>query len=603
MIRLVNNPDEINKYKKLMSLMSGKVDCPVLPMHQGLFKAARQLFNTGGICLIAVLKDEEVSVEEENCIFFLINKEDISKHYLGISEINVNYNGENLKDLQYVDTSLIKKADTYIFDRVEEYTFALTEYIRQTFLDKLIVWLDPNARYFWSESDRLVCLNSIYHIRNMQIGRYIYIKSDSTVHMHPGLPDLISNTFSSENVMNSLCWAKNMSELGPLNGDKIILLIDCDFGMGAGLAYIVRTVCIYSIMAYERGWIPVVNLRGDNMYIDSCDDNMWEQYFKPVSNISVEEALKSKNVICIRDNHLDYRAIWVNPIFRSIWHQGAEFDVFLNDEIIKKFESDMPFPFNNENIKVLGVLARGTDKPGLRKSTNNMKKMLGESRMAFEKGKFDYLFLATEDKDYYDAYEEEFGDKLISIDQKRVTGKDIIGKQFNIPKGNKREFGKTYLLVTYCLSKCNAILYNFKVGAYYLMSKWRKTPFEFEYEIGKENTGHGLDNLLGCLEFIEQHALTAIYGTGAVSDRLFIYLEQLLDKVIFVDKRACEDDYLFHDLPVITPEELSMYCCEKKVDGIVLATSKYAEEIETEIRKNGIEAGRIMCIGREDFFI
>lgn len=46
-----------------------------------------------------------------------------------------------------------------------------------------------------------------------------------------------------------------------------------------------------------------------------------------------------------------------------------------------------------------------------------------------------------------------------------------------------------------------------------------------------------------------------------------------------------------------------MYCCEKKMDGVVLATSKYAEEIETEIRKNGIEVGRIVRIGREDFFI
>ena len=602
MICLINNPDEIDKYKRLMLMRSGSADCPVLFMQQDLFKEARQLFNTGEIYLIAVLKDGKVSVEEQNCIFFLINKQDISKHYLGISEINVNYNGENLRDLQYVDTSLIEKADTYIFDRVEEYTFALTEFIRQTYTKKLIVYLDPNARYFWSEQDGVVCLDSIYHVKNMQIGQYMYIKSDSRV-QNLGIPDLISNIFCSENVLNSLCWAKNILELGPLNEDKIILLIDCDFGMEAGLAYIVRTVCIYSIMAYERGWIPVVNLTGDNMYIDSCNDNMWEQYFKPVSNISVEEALKSKNVICIRNNHLDCRAIWINPFFRSIWHQGAEFGVFLKDEIIKQFELDMPFPLNSNNIKVLGVLARGTDKPGLRKSNNNTKKMLEECRITFEEGEFDYLFLATEDKDYYDAFGEEFGDKLISIDQKRVMGKDTIGRQLNILEGNKSEFGKTYLLITYCLSKCDAILYNFKVGAYYLMSKWRKMPFEFEGEIGKENIGHGLDNLLRCLEFIEQHELTAIYGTGNVSDRLFIYLKKMLNKVVFVDKKACEDDFFFHDFPVITPAKLSLYCSQKKVDGIIVATSKYAKEIETEIRKIGIETEQIMQIGREDFYI
>ncbi len=520
---------------------------------------------------------------------------------MGISQINVNYSGEDLRCLWYIDTSLIERADTYIFDTVEEYTFALTEFIRQTYPEKLVVYLDQCARYFWDESDRLVCLDSIYQIRSMQAGRYMYIKSDSTLHMHPGLPDLISNTFSSENVINSLCWAKNISELGSLNRDKIILLIDCDFGMWAGLAYIVRTVCIYSIMAYERGWVPVVRLTGDNMYIDFEDDNMWEQYFRPVSDLSVEEALRSKNVICIRSNQLDYRAIWVNPYFRNIWHQGAEFDVYLNDEVMKQFTQRLPVSFKDEKVRVMGVLMRGTDKPGLRKSRNNTKKVLEECRSLFEKRGFDKLFLATEDKDYYDAFCEEFGDKVIAIDQKRVAGEGAIGKQLDVPEGKRYEFGMTYLLVTYCLSKCNAMLYNFKVGAYYLMRKWRKTPFEFECQIGKENAEHGLDNLLDCLEFIEQHERTAVYGTGNVSDKLFVYLKKMLNKVVFVDKKACNGNYLFHGIHVITPDELTAYSLAGNVDGIVLTTSKYAEEIETEIKKRGVEVDQIMRIGTEDF--
>lgn len=70
MICLINNPDEIDKYKRLMLMRSGSADCPVLFMQQDLFKEARQLFNTGEIYLIAVLKDGKVSVEEQNCIFF-----------------------------------------------------------------------------------------------------------------------------------------------------------------------------------------------------------------------------------------------------------------------------------------------------------------------------------------------------------------------------------------------------------------------------------------------------------------------------------------------------------------------------------------------------
>ena len=77
----------------------------------------------------------------------------------------------------------------------------------------------------------------------------------------------------------------------------------------------------------------------------------------------------------------------------------------------------------------------------------------------------------------------------------------------------------------------------------------------------------------------------------------------MLNKVVFVDKKACEDDFFFHDFPVITPAKLSLYCSQKKVDGIIVATSKYAKEIETEIRKIGIETEQIMQIGREDFYI
>lgn len=601
LIRLIRDPDEIHKCKRLMFLALGSADCPILSIQQDVFKTARRLFEQEGVYLIAVTGDGLDFGSEDGSIFYLINQKDLSRHYLGVTEINVNYDGEDLNCMQCVDTSLIEKADAYIFDSVEEYTFALTELIRRIYPEKRIMYLDPCARYFWNESDRFVCLNSIYDVRSMETGRYLYIKSDSMIHMYPGLPDLISNTFSSENVINSLCWAKNISEFGSLNKNKKILLIDCDFGIGAGLAYIVRTVCIYSIMAYERGCIPVVNLTGDNMYIDSSKDNMWEQYFKPVSDLSVDEAMKSKNVISIRNNRLDDRAIWVNPYFRNIWYQGAEFDVCLKDEIIKQFDQKLPRAFNDKSVKVLGVLVRGTDKPGLKKSKNNTRQMLEECRDFFEEGGFDNLFLATEDSDYYDAFCEEYGSKLIAIDQKRVAGKDIIGRQLNVPEGKRNEFGKTYLLITYCLSKCDAILYNFKVGAYYLMRKWRKTPFEFEYQIGRETVEHGMDNVLDCLEFIEQHEMTAIYGTGNVSERLFVYLKKLLNKVVFVDRKACRGNYLFHNIHVITPTELTVYCSEMKIDGIVLATSKYAEEIEAEIRKSGVEVKQIMRIGIQDF--
>ncbi len=80
MIILVSDPEEMVKYRKLINLTSGCLDCPALPLRKDLFGIARGLFDRGA-CLIAVLGDEPDFDKEDKCIFYLINREDTSSQY------------------------------------------------------------------------------------------------------------------------------------------------------------------------------------------------------------------------------------------------------------------------------------------------------------------------------------------------------------------------------------------------------------------------------------------------------------------------------------------------------------------------------------------
>ena len=83
---------------------------------------------------------------------------------------------------------------------------------------------------------------------------------------------------------------------------------------------------------------------------------------------------------------------------------------------------------------------------------------------------FDYIFLATEDSNYLKLFKDKFADKLLFIEQKRVTYnyKDNpykgLCELLNIQDGEK--FAIKYLSVLYALSKCNALISSIYCGAY-----------------------------------------------------------------------------------------------------------------------------------------
>ena len=149
--------------------------------------------------------------------------------------------------------------------------------------------------------------------------------------------------------MQSLCWARKRVSLGEKNPDKTILLIEFS-GKNAGMGDIVISVQQYIRLAYQRGWYPVINLTEENQYISHIGDNMWDYYFMQPSDISVEDALKSKNVIRGSENHFGVLPWLANPLCNM--NDALKEKIQLNHETLVSFETDMPKEFSFPKIKV-----------------------------------------------------------------------------------------------------------------------------------------------------------------------------------------------------------------------------------------------------------
>ena len=599
MIKICKDKREIDMYKKYSSLKCGNNDIPILLLDRTLFLKAREIFARGYVLI------EVRDIKGKTLFYLKLLRDMLDEVFKGtIMETNINYEGCGLQAEKNLDTTLLEKAECFVFEELEEYTFELTEFIRNRYPCTQIFYLDKNAEFFWKENERILILNSIYEINAFWQGRYMYIYSDVTRHGHI-IPEGVSLIYNSENIMNSLCWARKVEHLGTKNSGKTILLIDMDFGKGCGLAYIIRTTLCFVCMAFERGWMPVVNLVGDNMYIDSPQNNMWEQYFEPLSHISVRDVMESQNVISVKNNHLTPVIIHINPYFREIWHRTQKHPkINFKSEIMQYFVKFMPKEIQDKQVRVLGAFIRGTDAKAAVSEKEAFSVAL-ECKEIMENAGFDKVFLATEDIVYFEAFKSVFEDKLLHIVQKRVMSckdqRKPIGELLDIKTGEKNHFGLIYLMITYCLSRCNALVYNIPSGGYYLANKWCENPYEFSYCLEGNRTE--IESIVKCLEMVAENALTAIYGTGHIGKRLLDIIKQrkeLACCIIFCDKKAENAEYSFDGYRVIAPSLLLDQYKNGNIQGIIVASSIYAEEIYHSLIANGVSMEHVLIVRNQN---
>ena len=261
--------------------------------------------------------------------------------------------------------------------------------------------------------------------------------------------------------------------LGSQNADKTFYVIGWN-DEGGGLFWIVNKVCMHIAYALDHGYIPVVDLKNYNTQYtlknDKKKENVWEKFFEQPAGYGLNEVEKSKNVIINRMSPapskkylMGQSEFYDNPeriaYFRNIFKQY----IHPNNKTLDYIRNKEKQLFKDKG-RVLGILCRGTDyvvaKPKNHPVQPEISEIIKDAKIVMKEKRCDYVFVATEDQDILAALKTEFDNKLLYLNQRRYSSKDMCSDQLLAQvkeKDSKRDPIKDaldYYAAIYLLTRC-----------------------------------------------------------------------------------------------------------------------------------------------------
>lgn len=218
-------------------------------------------------------------------------------------------------------------------------------------------------------------------------------------------------------------------------------------------------------------------LWGPNMpyYDHGMDDitkNAFEYYFEPLSEAANYPLKEFKNIlksngkeILIYQNMVD-ESYNVNDnnikilaeMYKKYIHLNEKTSQYINYEINKLFnrnEHEVP-------SRILGVHVRGTDfnlNLANHPHVITPKEYLAKTKALFSRGKYDKIFIATEDSSVIEMFSSEFGDNILYYkDVFRTSGNSSPHTTPNGRQLNNYKLGLEVLRDVYTLSNCNGFI-------------------------------------------------------------------------------------------------------------------------------------------------
>lgn len=288
------------------------------------------------------------------------------------------------------------------------------------------------------------------------------------------------------------CWLKNILQknrivnrivihykniekhvsLGNDNPDKTFFVVRRN-APNAGLFSFVITNIGWMKYATDRGYIPVVDMQNYyNTYITQNDVekiNSWDYYFKQPCGYNMNDIMHSKNIII---SGLGSSENNPNPLDSEgfiTWQKYSHKYLMLSDKAeteINKREEEM---FHGRRI--LGVLCRGTDyiatKPKEHPVQPGIMAMLEKACEVMQQQSCEAIYLATEDETIFEKFREKFGERLLTVSNKRYkdTGNhnineisDSAEEKSTDPRGDKYKKGMDYAVTIGLLSRCQCLV-------------------------------------------------------------------------------------------------------------------------------------------------
>lgn len=245
---------------------------------------------------------------------------------------------------------------------------------------------------------------------------------------------------------------------GDLNKDKIFYVIKRS--PGTGLFSNVTFVLNHLKICQKNNFIPIVDMENfktiynENKKIKKTY-NAWEYYFEKLNKFSLEEVYNSKNVLITSDKFFHFFTYNIDLDDQMIKILQRKIKI---NKILNKSYERISNIFKNK--KILGIHFRGTSykrSPG-HPFPATKRQMLKITKKIIKEEKIDKIFLVTEEKNYLEFFQKNFGDKLIYI---KCCYRSNKNDAFNIyPRDRHRyKLGREALLETLLLSKCDYFIY------------------------------------------------------------------------------------------------------------------------------------------------
>jgi len=249
----------------------------------------------------------------------------------------------------------------------------------------------------------------------------------------------------------------------------------------AGLMSMLLVTMGHIRYACSKGYIPVVDWKNNlNPYLikeEVGKINAWETFFEQPCGVSLEDCEKKSKLIISNGN--DIRIVCGRPaalpeffgdddsidFYRQLYKKyiklnKATSDYLDNDycRMLQGIEGE-----ERKNPRILGVLARGTDYIKIRPKGHpiqpDIDTLIEKCEEMMAEYDCEYLFVATEDKDFDNKFKEKFGNRYICNERCYIDYKE--GLLADVPSENGNEIrtrGLQYLSNLNILSKCNVLI-------------------------------------------------------------------------------------------------------------------------------------------------
>lgn len=513
---------------------------------------------------------------------------------------NMNFYGCDLvEELPRLDMTLADAYQAYVFTELNEYTFEIARLLRTARPGRPLLFRDPRADWFFSPGSVTVIPGpaeaegaseeeseeaGVYRFTEEEIrfleGRKCLLVTAEPPALGPGAEQ--ESHFDCRNVLSSLCWARQHRHYGPKNPGKTVFLIDLRITLG-GFGDIVKAAHTYTILAEERGWIPVVRVR-QTQYTSDPETNAWDLYFRQPGPVTVDEALESEDVIDGTANGLFsedgiFAFLW-NPYFRKALLK--RYPLRLREDLEASYrETELGQLLIRE--RVFGVVARGSDLTEGRGRVSDPAEILEHTEQLMEDAGIRHLFLATEDEEYFEWFRERFGSRMLCVPQKRVRLKEgeerLVRDLLAIPDEEKEAWGRTYLFILWCLSHCRLLGYLIPNGS--LEAAERLSLGRRGEEIAMMDLFRSVSGLREVLKRVRgSNGPLLVYGAG-LSARTFLMISPESGREILIfDRKAENGETYLEGRRVLPPAEAAKYA-----GGRILVTPYRGRESIAEMLK------------------